>query len=192
MPTSPEAAVVFGRADPIVARAAGELAIANLAEIMVITGGVGKDTGDLLKRGYRSEAHYLGARLEEDAKRNNYRLPEVVLEEKATNGGENARYSLDILTNAGIDTGTMTAVAHATSARRLAETLKHETGKKTGKSSVVHIKPSAYSFDPLNPSDRDEAAAELLRLADWPEKGLLGKQTDLPEELVEFVRDTHK
>lgn len=191
LPDSPEATVVFGRADPLVAHAAGELAIANLAEIIVITGGIGKDSGDILKRGYRSEAHYLGDRLAQDAAERHYQLPEVILEEKAANGGENARNSLDILTSREVATSSLVAVAHATSTRRLAETLKHEAGKKTGTTPTVYTKPSAYDFDATNPADRDEAAAELLRLADWPKKGWLGKPSVLPEDLVDFVRDTH-
>jgi uncharacterized SAM-binding protein YcdF (DUF218 family) len=191
IPTSPEAAVVFGRADPLVAHAAGELAVASLAEIIVISGGMGKDSGNIHAQGYRSEAHYLGEQLRNDAATRHYPLPKVILEEKATNGGENARYSLDILTAHRVDTGTVTAVAHATSARRLAETLKHETGKISGATPTIHIKPSTYNFDPSNPSDRNEAAAELLRVADWPEKGWLGKQTDLPLDLVDFVRSKH-
>jgi hypothetical protein len=51
--------VVFGRKDPLVAQAAGELVIANLAQVVAISGGIGKDSGDILDLGYRSEAHYL-------------------------------------------------------------------------------------------------------------------------------------
>jgi len=77
------------------------------------------------------------------------------------------------------------------SARRLGETLKYEASKKTGVIPVVHHAPTAYEFDPKNPIDRDEAAAELLRLADWPTKGWLSVQEDIPEDLVDFIRDTH-
>jgi hypothetical protein len=120
-----------------------------------------------------------------------YDLPEITLDEKASNGGENARNSLEILFANGKQISPIVAVAHATSLRRLSETLVFEGSKKFNFPPHVHRKPSDYPFDPGNPKDRDEAAAELLRLADWPEKGLLGPQPDLPANLVDFVRDVH-
>lgn len=190
-PTQPEAAVVFGRKDPLVAYALGDLVIPNLVEVAIITGGIGKDSGDILQQGYRSEAHYLAEQAEHDAQERGYTLPGVLLDEKAANGGENARNSIALLQAHGTSTSTMTAVAHGTSLRRLAETLKFEAGNKTGITPTVHRKPSAYTFDPDSPADRDEAAAELLRIAEWPSKGWLGEQTDIPENLVDFVQDQH-
>jgi hypothetical protein len=191
LPSSAETAIVFGRNDPLVAYALGDLIIPSLVEIAIISGGVGKDTGDLLSKGYRSEAHFLEEQLKIDAGQRGYSIPEIILDEAATNGGSNARNSLGLLINGNIKTASLTAVAHATSSRRLAETLKFETEKKTGHQSNVHRKPTAYSFDSTNPADRNEAASELLRLADWPSKGFLGKQTDMPENLVSFVREVH-
>jgi len=193
-PVSPEPTVVFGRKDPLVARAAGDLVVAGLAGGIVITGGIGKDSGDILEQGFRSEAHYLGSELDKNLSRRvpEIKPPHVVLEEEATNGGENARNSLAILAERAIDLSHMTGVAHATSARRLGETLKFEAEKQTGGPVVVHRVPSAYRFDPKNPADQKEAAAELLRMADWPAKGWLGPQTELPDaNLVDFVRDVH-
>jgi hypothetical protein len=62
---------------------------------------------------------------------------------------------------------------------------------RTGQLPTVYTKPTAYRFDAENPSDRAEAAAELLRLADWPAKNWIGLQADLPLNLVDFVRDRH-
>lgn len=192
LPTSPEASVVFGRKDTLVAKAIGELAMVNLADIIVITGGIGKDSGDLLASGFRSEAHYLSDQLTLDAKENDYELPKVLLDENASNGAENARNSLALLDKEDRDLTRFTAVAHATSAKRLAEMLKHETVLKTDVTPTVFIKPSSYTFHADREEDQKEAGAELLRLADWPNKGWLQKQNDLPEDLVEFVRDTNQ
>jgi hypothetical protein len=191
VPTDPEATVVFGRKDPLVAHKAGELAIAGLADIIVITGGIGKDSGDILEQGFRSEAHYLSDQLERDARERGYSLPTVLLEEKAKHGGQNAEFSLDMLLSRGDKVDSLTAVAHATSSLRLAETLKFKAQEKTGIVPVVHRAPSAYNFDSSNPSDQHEAAAELLRLADWPAQGMLNEQSDLPENLVDFAHDKH-
>jgi hypothetical protein len=193
-PESREPVVVFGRQDPIVAHAAGDLAVANLAEVMVITGGIGKDSGNLLEQGYRSEAHYLDTELTKDLTTrlpDSATPPEVITEEKASNGGENARHSLAILDERGFSLQSLTGVAHATSARRLGETLKFEAQKLTGNDVTVHRVASKYQFDARNPKDQDEAAAELLRLADWPDKGFIGPQSDLPNNLVDFARDVH-
>lgn len=182
---------MFGRKDPIVARKVGDLIIPGLVETAIITGGIGKDSGNLLQEGYTSEADFLHHALQADATERGYILPSVTLDEKAANGGENARNSLDILLNRGIGLVSLTAVTHATSNRRLAETLKFEAKKKTGVAPTVYRAPTNYSFDAKNPKDQDEAAAELLRLADWPSKNMLGAQSDLPENLVDFVRDRH-
>ncbi len=192
LPEHAESTVVFGRNDPLVAKAVGNLVIPGLVETAVITGGIGKDSGDILKLGYRSEAHYLESALREDASQRDYadRLPHIILDEEASNGGENARNSVAILGEHYASTSSMTAVAHATSARRLGEMLKFETEKITGEQPTIYVKPSNYGFDARNPNDQAEARAELLRIADWPVKGWLGKQNDLPENLVDFVRET--
>ncbi|MBL8030716.1 MAG: hypothetical protein JNK33_00100 [Candidatus Doudnabacteria bacterium] len=188
LPSQPEAAVVFGRADPLVAHALGDLIIPSLVTTAVITGGVGKDSGDIIKQGFTSEAHYLHVQLEKDAHNRNYTTPTVLLEPRATNGGENARFSLAMLTEAGVTTTSLTTVAHAPSARRLSETLQHEGRKINGAEQTVHVKPTDYPFDPKNPSDREEALAEFARLIEWPAKGWLGEQ-NLPPNLVDYVID---
>lgn len=193
-PSSPESTVVFGRQDKLVARAAGDLALANLVDVMVITGGIGKDSGDLIERGYTSEADYLRSELQKDAAARGYNTDAfpLFLDEAASNGGENARNSLAILGESDFDVTSMTAVAHATSARRLGEMLKSELHKLDGSTANIYIQPSAYDFNVENPDDQAEARAELLRLADWPEKEWLLPQDDLPEDLVEFAREQNK
>lgn len=193
-PTEPTEAlptVVFGRQDPIVAYRAGELAMASLVDVMVITGGIGKDSGNLLEEGYRSEAGFLDSHLKEHSRQNSYALPRILLEEKANNGGANARNSLEVLTTLGYSINVLTAVTHATSLRRLSATIEHEAIDKHGTMPVIYKVPSRYQFDPTKPKDREEAAAELLRLADWPAQGLLPLQHDLPYNLVDFVRERH-
>lgn len=189
LPSSQESTVVFGRQDKLVAHAAGELALAGQVGRMIITGGIGKDSGDLKAQGFNSEAAYLHEELKRHAAEHGYSLPVVALDPHATNGGENARNSLALLTDASAPINTLTAVSHATSARRLAETLRFEAINLTGASHEVFIKPSAHAFNAENPTDQVEARAEILRLADWPKKDLLLPQEDLPDELVEFARD---
>lgn len=192
LPESAEPTIAFGRKDILVAKAIGDLATKNLAEIVIISGGIGKDSGDIEDQGYRSEAHYLGDKLNEYADENKIILPEIILEEKAANGGDNCRNSIEIFSDRNISLEALTAVAHSTSSRRLAEMLKLITTDKIGKEPDIFVKPTDYKFDPSNPSDQDEARAELLRFADWPAKGWLPEQSDLPDDLVDFAREVQK
>lgn len=90
-PDTQEPTVVFGRNDEKVAEAAGNLVIRNLVTGMVITGGFGKDSGNLAEIGYTSEADFLHQKLRLDSIKRSYTLPNILLDEEATNGGENAR-----------------------------------------------------------------------------------------------------
>lgn len=188
LPSEPESTVVFGRNDAKVAHKAGQLVIARLAPNVVITGGFGKDSGDLAARGYSSEAEYLASELNKFTAEHGVRAARVLLDEEATNGGENARNSLAILRTHDLSRDNLTAVAHATSSVRLGETLRHEMITSGNADAQVFVVPSSYEFSAENPADRAEARDELLRLADWPEKGWLQPQ-DLDEEMVAFARD---
>ncbi len=188
-PTRAEAAVVFGRKDSLLATTLGDLIGLKLVTLAVITGGKGKDSGDIEELGFGSEAAYLMNELVEDRISRGYTLPVLELESAAKNGAENAKNSLAILKAKGIGTSSVTAVAHATSSRRLAEALRHAARQEYEEDITVHRVPTAYPFDPTNPHDQAEAAAELLRLADWPAQGWLESQVDLPEDLVQFARE---
>ena len=116
LPTEAHPTVVFGRQDPLVAQAAGNLIVANLADTLVITGGIGKDTGSIRKQGFRTEADYLNQQLQDDAEQRGYDLStvRVLLERKAKTGNQNARNSVRLLQSSErLDR--LTAVAHAVS-----------------------------------------------------------------------------
>ena len=184
MPTSPEDAIVFGRNDPRVAHALGDLAFRGLTDLIVITGNIGKDSGYLKDYGI-PESDLLA---EIAMREHGVPASQIRLEQKAKNGAENAQNSLSIIANEHPDTKSVTAVAHATSLRRLAEGVRHEVAVAGSGPSRIHRVPSDYKFNPNNPTDQAEAEAEMLRLADWPEKGWLQPQADLPKDLVEFAR----
>jgi len=183
--------MVFGRNDDLVAKKLGDLIIPGLVETAVITGGIGKDSGNIVDLGYRSESQWLQDQLTNDAIKRTYALPTVLLEQNATNGGENVRNSLPLLSSLGRKpSDPITAVAHATSMRRLAETLRHE-GKSKDLTFPIYTAPTDYTFDPTNPVDKHEAAAEFKRLIEWPDKGWLQPQ-ELPENLVDFIQGSSK
>lgn len=180
--------IVFGRKDLLVARKAFDIMQSEGTPWAIITGGVGKDSGDLQV----SEAEYLSEEIDRLRQEKSAINPPTYLDTKATNGGENTRNSLAIMQGVpgfrhSFDTG-VTTVAHATSSRRLAETMKH-TAHKQGVPLNVFRRATDYDFDPSNPADQNEAKAEMLRLVNWPGKDFLLPQDDLPEDLVDFVTD---
>lgn len=183
---APEAAaglLVFGRKDLLVSEAAGRLVTAGLAEFVVISGGVGKDSGDLRE----PEATYL----ERDLRRIIPPRPvQIFTETEATNGGENVRNSLALMDEKGlVYKPSLTTVAHATSARRLHEMARHEAAKRSTPIEDLRGVATDYPFNPENPKDQKEAVQEYLRLADWPGKGWLSPQEGLDDNLVDFARD---
>jgi hypothetical protein len=209
LPTEPEHNVVFGCQDEQVARAVGDLIIPDLVKIVIITGGAGKDSGTIFADDYDSEAHYLADKLQIDAikrgyavpdivpkkqvknAREDYNYPKVILEERAIHGFDNASYSLDILNVLGEDISSVTGTFRAPQAKRLGETLRFVAWKKYGLDIVVHQNPSSFNFDPRNNAHRNEAAKEMQRLIKWPVLGRLLPQDDLPQDLVDFVIEAH-
>lgn len=168
--------VVFGRNDERVAERVFSLVKAGLAEVIVITGGVGKDTGDLLDRGYRSEAHFLEEVLRARAAVEGVDLPPVLLDEQARNGGENARNSLDLLSENGYlgpNRRRLIAAVHATSAVRLAATLELEAQKRSDcpDDIAIDIAATAYPIDAETSLDRLEIAGEIGRIAAFSQTG---------------------
>jgi uncharacterized SAM-binding protein YcdF (DUF218 family) len=191
MPVQEAPVAVFGRNDMLVAQKAAQLVRANLASVLAITGGFGKDSGDLRDRGYRSEAHYLEKMVL--AQPDLPKKPIILLDEKATNGGENARNSLALLYEHDYFTGTsaVTGVIHATSARRLAATLQKEIQNQDYPVDMVNVAPTDYAFDPENLIDQHEATGEMVRLVDYAKNNFIVAQTDLPEDLLDFSRDVY-
>jgi hypothetical protein len=177
--------LVFGRADALVAHAAGKTVMEGLGDFVVISGGVGKDSGNLKV----PEATFLQEELHSAYP--DLHVP-VFTDTLATNGGDNVRNSLGIMDSEGLPyQNALTGVAHATSLRRLTEIIRHEAIKRGTPIEVINGVPTAYKFDAENPADQAEARAELLRLADWPDKGWLQPQSDVPANLVDFARDVN-
>jgi hypothetical protein len=175
--------LVFGRKDPLVAQTAGRAVMDGIGTFIVITGGVGKDSGDLKV----PEAVYLEGILADAYP--NIAVP-VYTETKATNGGENVRFGLGLMDKEGLPyQRALNTVAHATSARRLTETTRHEAIQRGTPVGYLGGIATAYAFNPENPTDQKESVDELLRLANWPAKGWLQPQVDLPLDLVDFATD---
>lgn len=184
LPTSEQGALVFGRQDPRLAKTMADMHRMGLVDYFVVSGGVGKDSGSLAEIGM-PESQFVSALAQ------SLGVPDEKIhqESQATNGGENVRNSLVIIeTFDGCALHGLTAVAHATSLRRLSATIEHEVAGSSMSIEKIDRVPTNYPFDPSKEDDQNEAVAELLRLADWPEKNWLQPQNDLPENLVDFAR----
>jgi uncharacterized SAM-binding protein YcdF (DUF218 family) len=172
------AAIVFGRKDPRLAIAAADLYYREKVEHIVVTGGVGKDSGDLKV----PEAEYLAAHL----RAVEVQSSKIAVEPSARNGGENCRFSMALLSES-LPTD-IVLVCHATSGRRVLELFKFEA-QKFGFGGNLQLVVTGYPFDQTNQRDQEEVCAEILRLADWPGKSFLA--SDLappPAEMVAFAR----
>lgn len=186
-PDEAQNTLVFGRHDLRLVDAIAKLRDQGLARNFVITGGLGKDSGYLHKLQI-PEATFLASA----ATAQPYSIsPNLIRTETlARNGGENARLGLAVMDRWYMGRDVVTAVAHATSLRRLSATLEHEGSKLQPITHTVYRVGTDYPFNANNPNDQHEAVAEFMRLVDWPEKGWIQPQDDLPQDLIEFASDT--
>jgi len=184
-PTEPAGMVVFGRHDPELRLVHAVASVAQSEEIdfIVPTGGYGKDSGPAK---FPEAINFSGGFMVIEPPMNFIPVyPEVY----AATGEQNAKYSLDKMNEQNLSyRRVITAVAHATSLRRLSEQLRHEAIKRGTPIQKIYKVPTEHPFDAENPRDQEEACAELLRLANWPRFGWLQKQVDLPSDLVDFAK----
>lgn len=184
-PTEAHGVLVFGRHDLRLVESMGRLASKKLAKYFVVSGGLGKDSGHLHELGIPE-----GAFLASAATAQPHAIPGELVhaETQARHGGENVSLSYELMDEKGLPRGTITALAHATSLRRLAATAEHQGSQLAVPTTKVHRVPTDYPFDPNNPRDQYESAAEFMRLVEGPSNGFLQTPDDLPADLIEFAR----
>jgi hypothetical protein len=189
LPDYSEVTVVFGRkSSDLVATAA---AAALRSKYIVVSGNVGKDSGDLPAK-KNPEATYV---IDNVAKRTGIARNRFYADTKAKNGLDNARNSIDIIQNElGINVVEgVAAIIHSTSLRRLGGTLARQArvmGLGVDKLTLVK---TGYDFKPGNIFDQSEVAGEIQRV--WnlsdPAKGdgrWLDRPT-MPSWMYEYAVD---
>ena len=176
-----EGAIVFCRQDPAMAEAAATLFGQGLIRWAVLTGGIGKDSGDLTV----PEAVHQRDLLVEMG------VPAHLLhvEPKARHGGENSRFAIDVIRELGLAHGQLILVAHPDNARRILAVHTWIARREKQFAAEYQLVSANRVFDPENLKQADTALAELLRLADWPTKGWADPQSDLPLDLVKWARE---
>jgi len=179
---------VFGRNDSDLAYTAQVLYADGIVQQVLVTGGIGKDSGDLPKLGL-SEAHYLAALM--------YDLgvpaDDLLVESKAANGGENSRLGMQMIREAGIPAERIILLAHPSNGLRVlaAHTLE---ARKMGIVAEYQLTACDWSFDAGDMSHQTMLIGECLRLIEWPqhtgssgELEPLADPIDVPEDLIRDV-----
>jgi hypothetical protein len=192
-----DAIFVFGRLSPLVAETAARLYRAGRAPRIIITGGLGKDSGKVLTENEVAEAILVGALCEY------YGVPReaLLLEMKATNGAQNAEFGLRLLTEKlGHRPRRLILVMHAAQLHRLTEQFHTVAGQQGYPSIAVQACPADMEeFNPADLQQRLELVDELERLRTWPgetwpETNLvkLRPQPVLPAHLLAIARQLER
>ena len=178
-------AFVFCREDAEVARAAAKLYRLGKIDWILLTGGIGKDSGEL-SRASGSEAIHQRNLLVAD---HGVPCDVIRLETKAKNGAENSRFGIDTIVRLGLPHTRIILVVHPRSARRVYAVHTKIARDEKGFSGDYQV---VCMHDPLcaeNPLHRAELLNEFVRVADWPGKGWSDPQPDLPIELLAWARE---
>ena len=183
-----DGALVFCREDPAVAAAAASLYHQELVEWVVLTGGIGKDSGEFSKKAGSEAARQMRLLVDE------HRVPAhvIYLEERAKNGAENSRFGIDTILHFGLPHDKIILVMHPRNAHRVYAVqtkIAREEKKFVADYQMVCTRDP---FDATNPAHKKELLSEFLRVADWPASRWSDPQPDLPEELVTWAREEIK
>lgn len=182
LPDHSDVTFVFGRKSPELITATAEAAA--VSGYLVVSGNVGKDSGDLPETGIPESSYVidgLGAIM----------LNNVLRETKAVNGIEAAKYGVQIIGRnlclKSLDT--LVVVMHSTQTRRLGGIMAMQAKRAgLGINQLIHY-PTGYSFDPSSRYDQHEAASELVMINNYASghRPNLELPDDLPMELVEYA-----
>jgi hypothetical protein len=152
--------VVFSCADPEVGRTAALLYRQGVVKSVIFSGNVGKDSGGLPVLGI-SEAVFLAS----VAIAEGLPVEDILLEQEARNGRENAAFSLEMAAVRGIlqARARIAGLAPAVRSRRLYEELRYQADYGRFAVDVV-AGLSSGAADPDDPDVRDELVRELAGL----------------------------
>ncbi|WP_433578554.1 YdcF family protein [Nocardia brasiliensis] len=152
--------IVFSCADASVGHMAASLFRNGLVKHVIFSGGVGKDSGGLVRLGI-AEAQFLASIAIADG------LPPdvITLELQASNGRENASFSLQLAAEEGLLTGgcRIVSLAPAVRCRRLYEELRYLAGHYPDVAGVSGL--SSGTVDIANEAVQAELVRELRGLA---------------------------
>lgn len=176
----------FCREDPLVAEKIAQLFNKKLIEYAMLTGGLGKDSGNMCKK-FGSEAQYQANLL---INKYNISSENLIIEPNANNGYENITFGLKKIIESNKEHFKLILSVHPTSLRRIQNLFNRIIRDEFPNLKVkLQWTTTNYKFDSSNPIDQIEVMEELLRLADWPSKGWITIEYDLPKDLVDYARE---
>lgn len=174
---------VFGRNDSDLAYLSQELYADGVVKKVLVTGGIGKDTGDLSKLGL-SEAHFLAAIM--------YDLgvpaDNLLVESKATNGGENSRLGMQMVREAGIPAGNIILLTHPSNGLRLSAVHTIES-RRMGFAVDYQLVVCDWDFDADNAEHQKLVISECLRLIEYPLRTNSAGEPDPWSDTIEIPAD---
>lgn len=182
---------VFGRDVSDLAYVAANLYLDGFVQKVLVTGGVGKDSGGLPKLGL-TEASYLAALMYNEG----VAAEDLLIESKATNGGENSRFGTNSIVEAGIPAANIILLTHPSNGLRVLAAHKLEA-RKMGFEAIYQLTTCSWKEWKTGGSDEPALQAlvisECVRLIKWPLRTVGGVSdpwadpTDVPAELVTRV-----
>ena len=160
--SSADLLIVFSCADPEVGREAARLHRQQLVKRVMFSGNVGKDSADLPILGITEAVFLASVAIAEGVP-----ADEIVLEQEARNGKENAVLSLRLAAAIGIlpTAARVAGLAPATRSRRLYEELRYQADSGSYAVEVV-AGFSSGAADPDDPQVQAELTRELIGLRD--------------------------
>jgi DUF218 domain len=185
-----DALFIFARNVRDLACEAHEIYAKRLVQQILVTGGIGKDSGDLPKLGL-SEAHYLTALMYDFG----VSADDILVESKATNGGENSRFGMQMIRDAGIESERMRIIllTHPSNGLRVLAVHTLEA-RKLGFTADYQLAACDWDFDENDVVQQKMLLSECLRLIEWPQhKNAAGEldpwadQINVPADLYREV-----
>jgi uncharacterized SAM-binding protein YcdF (DUF218 family) len=179
-PETADAVIVLGSKYTDVPRFAGELCARHRYPVVVFSGRRGRNTA-----GWPTTEAELYAQIARPFLPSGTR---VLLEQEATNTGENVRFSLRLLAEQGITCRSLVAIQNATMTRRTLATF----AKERPDLAVVCLSPDRRYDDYLASADEarsflDDLAGNLQRILIYPGQGLQVEQP-VPEGVLSAYR----
>lgn len=174
--------LVFGRGDRALAEKVAELLKDGRVRQVLVTGGVGKDTGNI----QGSEADFLADEMVKLG------VPRslILVEPFARNGGENCRFALDLLEKSGLLPTSMTLVGHPETLARLAATMRFALLQRK-RVSTLQLCATTWTegFDSNDPVCQQRTLGEFMKMMKGPYEKPIPHTVPvpLPENLVRQV-----
>lgn len=180
-----DGAIIFCRVDSRITTLAAMLLDRMPGEsYILLSGGLGKDSGFLMEKGI-PEAEYHADNL----RKLDYPSKRIIVESASTNGNENSLYSSKIIQQQSLPHKKLILAGHPISLRRLTANHFTNVANSTLAETEYYFQNTDYDICVENPGDRKEIVDEIIRLATWPDQfSWEVRPAPIPEASFELAR----